>query len=69
MVIAGYPFFAGGHDVTLDDEGFACLKQLLLRHSVTIVMAGDTHDLEYFCELDATASTIVHHFINGGGGA
>ena len=31
-------------------EEFAALKQLLLDHDVAIVMAGDTHDLEYYRE-------------------
>jgi hypothetical protein len=85
MVILGHPFFAGGHDTTLGDEGFARLKRLLLRHGVTIVMAGDTHDLEYYVEPPSPpwgygeprgspggggpAARAVHHFVNGGGGA
>ena len=40
-----------------------------LRHGVTIVMAGDTHDLEYYSEPGASPSTTVHYFVNGGGGA
>jgi hypothetical protein len=50
MAIVGHPFFAGGHDVTVGDDEFARLKQLLLDHGVTIVMGGDTHDLEYYAE-------------------
>ena len=50
MAILGHPFYAGGHDMTRGDEEFARLKQLLLRHGVAIVMAGDTHDLEYYVE-------------------
>jgi 3',5'-cyclic AMP phosphodiesterase CpdA len=69
MAIVGHPFYAGGHDVTLDDEPFTRLKRLLLRHHVTIMMAGDTHDLEYYAESGATASTTAHYFVNGGGGA
>ena len=46
MVIQGHPFFAGGHDTTLDDESFRGLKTELIRRRVPIVMAGDTHDLE-----------------------
>ena len=30
MAVVGHPFFAGGHDVTLGDDEFARLKQLLL---------------------------------------
>jgi 3',5'-cyclic AMP phosphodiesterase CpdA len=69
MAILGHPFFAGGHDVTGGDEAFARLKQILLRHGVTIVMAGDTHDLEYYAEPGANGAAPVHHFVNGGGGA
>jgi uncharacterized membrane protein HdeD (DUF308 family) len=69
MAILGHPFFAGGRDVTLGDDEFARLKRLLLRRGVTIVMAGDTHDLEYYAEPSSAASTAVHYFVNGGGGA
>ena len=53
MAIVGHPFFAGGHDVTPGDDEFARLKQLLIGHGVTIVMGGDTHDLEYYVETGA----------------
>ncbi len=69
MAIVGHPFFAGGHDATLDDAEFAKLKQLLLRHRVTLFMAGDTHDLEYYSEPGSTPATTAHYFVNGGGGA
>jgi Calcineurin-like phosphoesterase len=69
MAIVGHPFYAGGHDVTLDDEPFTRLKKLLLRHNVTIMMAGDTHDFEYYAEPGETGSATVHYFVNGGGGA
>ena len=69
MAIVGHPFFAGGHDLTLEDDNFANLKRLLLRHDVAIVMAGDTHDLEYYAEPRPAAAGPVHYFVNGGGGA
>ena len=69
MAILGHPFFAGGHDVTVGDEEFARLKALLRRRGVSIVMAGDTHDLEYYAEPGDQPSVSVHHFVNGGGGA
>jgi uncharacterized membrane protein HdeD (DUF308 family) len=69
MAILGHPFFAGGHDVTLDDDEFVRLKRLLLARGVSIVMAGDTHDLEYYAEPGSGSSPVVHHFVNGGGGA
>ena len=55
MAIVGHPFFAGGHDATWAGGAFARLKQLLLRHGVTIVMAGDKHDLEYYVQPGRTA--------------
>ena len=69
MAILGHPFYAGGHDTVGDSEGFAALRQLLRDHGVTIVMAGDTHDLEYYAEQAEGSSQTVHHFVNGGGGA
>jgi uncharacterized membrane protein HdeD (DUF308 family) len=66
MAIIGHPFFAGGHDTTVGDDDFAHLKQLLVGRGVTIVMAGDTHDLEYYTQAGASK---VHHVVNGGGGA
>ena len=69
MAILGHPFFAGGYDLTVDDERFARLKERLLRHGVTIAMAGDTHDLEYYSEPGAAGLAPVHYFVNGGGGA
>jgi hypothetical protein len=47
----------------------AVSKQLaLLRsHGVRVMMAGDTHDFEYY--RDAAAADPVHYFVNGGGGA
>jgi hypothetical protein len=69
MAILGHPFFAGGHDLTAGDDQFSQLKRTLLDRGATIVMAGDTHDLEYYAETDAAASRTVHHFVNGGGGA
>jgi len=69
MAIVGHPFFAGGHNLTLDDEEFARLKERLVRRGVTILMAGDTHDLEYYVEPGSTPLTTVHYFVNGGGGA
>ncbi len=69
MAILGHPFFAGGHDATLGDDKFMQLKERLVGRGVTITMAGDTHDLEYYAERTAAGSAAVHHFVNGGGGA
>jgi hypothetical protein len=69
MAILGHPFYAGGHDVASDDQAFGRLKQLLLRHGVSIMMAGDTHDLEYYVEPGQSLAPATHYFVNGGGGA
>jgi 3',5'-cyclic AMP phosphodiesterase CpdA len=71
MAVLGHPFFAGGHDMTRGDDGFTALRELLRAHGVSVIMAGDTHDLEYYEERvqgDSGPST-VHHWVNGGGGA
>jgi uncharacterized membrane protein HdeD (DUF308 family)/3',5'-cyclic AMP phosphodiesterase CpdA len=67
MAVLGHPFFAGGHDTAAGDPEFEHLKQRLADAGVAIVMAGDTHDLEYYS--DTGRSPAVHYFVNGGGGA
>jgi uncharacterized membrane protein HdeD (DUF308 family) len=69
MAVVGHPFYAGGHDMTQDNEEFARLKRLLLDRGVTIMMAGDTHDLEYYFDPPPPGLPAVHYFVNGGGGA
>jgi len=32
-------------------------------------MAGDTHDFEYYRERFGDSARVMHHFVNGGGGA
>ena len=48
MAVLGHPFFAGGHDLSTDDDNFMTVRNLLREYGVRIVMAGDTHDLEYY---------------------
>ena len=71
MAVLGHPFFAGGHDVARDDHEFMALRDLLRAHGVRIVMAGDTHDLEYYEEQvnNEQGGFTTHHWVNGGGGA
>jgi 3',5'-cyclic AMP phosphodiesterase CpdA len=71
MAVLGHPFFAGGHDVARDDQEFMAIRSLLRAHGVSIIMAGDTHDLEYYEEPVSGDSGpfTVHHWVNGGGGA
>jgi uncharacterized membrane protein HdeD (DUF308 family) len=69
MAILGHPFYAGGHDLTAGHEEFARLRRLLLDRGVTVMMAGDTHDLEYYAERPSPGRPAVLDIVNGGGGA
>ena len=71
MAVLGHPFFAGGQDLSTGDERFTAIRDLLREYDVRVVMAGDTHDLEYYPEIvkSAGGTETVHHFVNGGGGA
>ena len=68
FALLGHPFYPGGVYQGTDDEPFAALHDLLRSHGVPLVMAGDTHDLEYYRE-DADDGAAMHHIVNGGGGA
>jgi uncharacterized membrane protein HdeD (DUF308 family) len=69
MAIVGHPFYAGGGDMAVDNPEFTRLKQRLLDGGATIMMAGDTHDLEYYVEPPSTNRPKIHYIVNGGGGA
>jgi uncharacterized membrane protein HdeD (DUF308 family) len=71
MVILGHPLYAGGVYQAGSNESFAAIHRLLREHEVEVVMAGDTHDFEYYREPYAGKSgpQVMHHFVNGGGGA
>jgi hypothetical protein len=69
MAILGHPFYAGGVYTVGDNEEFEDLYRLLREHEVCIVMAGDTHDLEYYADREEGSRKVMHHFVNGGGGA
>ena len=69
MAILGHPLLAGGRYLGESDPDFAALHELLRENEVAIVMAGDTHDLEYYAERRAGSPMVMHHFVNGGGGA
>jgi len=68
MAILGHPLFACAKYRATDKPEFAAIHQLLREHEVAVVMAGDTHDLEYYQEAPADG-VVMHHFVNGGGGA
>jgi uncharacterized membrane protein HdeD (DUF308 family)/3',5'-cyclic AMP phosphodiesterase CpdA len=71
MAVLGHPLYAGGHYQADGNEDFAAIHRLLREHGVAVVMAGDTHDLEYYVERFVTLAgpRTVRHFVNGGGGA
>jgi uncharacterized membrane protein HdeD (DUF308 family) len=66
MAILGHPFFSAGRPHS-GNESFTRLHDLLRVKGVRVVMAGDTHDFEYY--RDARSTPPMHHFVNGGGGA
>ena len=69
MAVLGHPFYAKSYDMAYGNEPFARLKRLLVDRGVTIMMAGDTHDLEYYVEPPGASTPALHYFVNGGGGA
>lgn len=66
MVIVGHPLYAAGEYASGADPTFLAMHALLREHGVQVVMAGDTHDFEYYREPGANGA---RHFVNGGGGA
>jgi len=71
MAVLGHPFYAGGVYQGDVDPTFSELHRLLRDRGVAVVMAGDTHDFEYYHEQwgSPSDSRSMHHFVNGGGGA
>lgn len=62
MAILGHPFYAAGRS-QMSDAAFRQLHDRLRSHGVRVMMAGDTHDFEYYADGD------TRYFVNGGGGA
>jgi 3',5'-cyclic AMP phosphodiesterase CpdA/uncharacterized membrane protein HdeD (DUF308 family) len=71
MVVLGHPLYSGGLYQAAGDADFTVIHELLRKHQVDLVMAGDTHDLELYLERYQAAGTdrVMHHVVNGGGGA
>jgi hypothetical protein len=71
MVVLGHPLYANGEYQAVPDSDFRTIHQLLRAYDVNIAMAGDTHDLEYYIERvpGPGGERVMHHFVNGGGGA
>ena len=70
MVLSGHPFYAIGEYQGKMNPDFELTHQLLRKYKVPLVMAGDTHDMEYYIEPPGKDDDhAMHHFVNGGGGA
>lgn len=71
FVLLGHPFYAAGEYQGSMNPDFLALHELIRSSGATVAMAGDTHDLEYYQEHvpGKDTGTIMHHFVNGGGGA
>lgn len=69
MALLGHPFYAIGEYEGRLNPAFDSLHSLLRRYNVPLVMAGDTHDLEYYLEPAKNGGRPTHNFVNGGGGA
>ena len=71
LVILGHPFYVAGRYTAISDDNFRDLHELLKRYKVDAVMAGDTHDFEFYKQAyDADdGPREMFHFVNGGGGA
>ena len=62
MAIIGHPFYAAGLS-QIGEGSFKEVHDLLKSNGVRVMMAGDTHDFEYY------RGDAAHYFVNGGGGA
>ena len=69
MAVLGHPFYAKAYDMAQGNPDFTRLKKLLIDRGTTILMAGDTHDFEYYEEAPREGKPALHYFVNGGGGA
>jgi len=68
MAILGHPLYVANSYQGDGDPGFARIGDLLKKHDVSVVMAGDTHDFEFY-KVPEGAERSTYHFVNGGGGA
>lgn len=69
MAILGHPKYAAGIDTGVGDERFAELYDRLERAGARVLMAGDTHDFEFYLEEPTESESPRYYFVNGGGGA
>ena len=70
MALLGHPFYAAGEYQGSMNPQFEEMHALFRKYKVPMVMAGDTHDMEYYIEPGKEGDNhTMHHFVNGGGGA
>jgi uncharacterized membrane protein HdeD (DUF308 family) len=69
LAILGHPVYAAGRYQAEGLASFRAVHDLLKAHGVPMVIAGDTHDFEYYREPGAAGGGATHHFVDGGGGA
>jgi hypothetical protein len=71
MIVLGHPFYVAGAYQAVNDAEFNEIYELLQRFEVDAVMAGDTHDFEFYRGKYAAGGKEKEmlHFVNGGGGA
>ena len=69
MAVLGHPLYAKWFDMAATNPEFASLKQLLVERGAAVVMAGDTHDFEFYADPPSNGRPAVQYFVNGGGGA
>lgn len=62
MAIVGHPFYAAGRS-QIGEGSFKQVHDLLRSRGVRVMLAGDTHDFEYYRDAG------THYFVDGGGGA
>lgn len=62
MAIVGHPFYAAGRS-QIGEGSFQQVHELLRSRGVRVMLAGDTHDFEYYRDQD------FHYVVDGGGGA
>ena len=69
LAVLGHPVYAAGRYQGEAPESFRTVHELLKAFDVPIVLAGDTHDFEYYRDRGAAEADDRHYFVNGGGGA
>ena len=71
IAVLGHPFYVAGVDSAEHHQEFIDIRELLRQYNVDVIIAGDTHDFEFYKEkyqaADGERETL--HFVNGGGGA